>query len=282
MIAPRGIHEQIGGQLRPQLCQELLFHQLVLVEAVIEKLGHRQADQGRILHRPHVREVGEEAKLQRQRLLVLRDVRVHARGVSLELRLLRSRHDGHRSLGHLPQSQDALLAVKLDVLRTQHRRQFARSETAGHVHLPQPVLRGNVSLREQQVAQVGRRNVGNAQRVVGHDNRAGKARQMNGSVHLRQRGLHRAIEPEVEAEEGDQQQHQDRYHHAEDEFAVGRAGRRGNRRGYHGNFDCNQELGGVARQFESECQSQGSIGCQSLAATWWSSSTTRVGRFTAM
>ena len=154
MIAPRRIHEQIGGQLRPQLGEHLFFQQLFLVITVVEELGHRQTDQRRIFHRPHVREVGEEAELQRQRLLVLRDVGVHSGSVGFELRPLRRGHVGDGTLGDLPQSQDALLAVNLDVLRTQHRGQFPGSETARHVHLPQPVLRGDVALREEQVGQV--------------------------------------------------------------------------------------------------------------------------------
>ena len=120
---------------------------------MVEELRHRQAHQHRILHRPHIREVDEEAKLQRKRLLVLRNVSVHPGGIGLELRALRRRHVGNGPLRHLPQAENPLLSINLDVLRSKHCGQLAGSVTARHVHLPQPVLRGDVSLREQQVGQ---------------------------------------------------------------------------------------------------------------------------------
>ena len=65
----------------------------------------------------------------------------------------------------------------------------------------------------------------NTERIVGHDDRPGESGEMDRPVHLRQRGPHRAIKPEVEPEEDDEQQYQNCHHYAKDEFAAdGRAG----------------------------------------------------------
>ena len=153
-----------------------------------------------------MREVSEEAELQRQSFLVLLDVGVHAGGIGLEVRALGHVHVGDSPLRDLPQAEDALLAIDLDVLRPQNRGQVAGSVAPGHVHLPQPVLRGDVTLRKEQVGQVGGGDVGNAERVVGHDDRACQAGKMDRAIHLRQRRPHRAIKPEVKGQEDDQEE----------------------------------------------------------------------------
>src|SRR5664279_1421920 len=49
-VAPGGIHKQVGRQLRPQLGQDFLLLQLVLVQAVVQKFGHRQPHQLSLIH----------------------------------------------------------------------------------------------------------------------------------------------------------------------------------------------------------------------------------------
>ena len=81
--------------------------------------------------------------------------------------------------GNLTQSENALLTIVLDVLRAQDDRQVAGSKSSRHVHLPQPVLRGDVSLGEEQVAEIGGRDVGHAQRIVSNDHRCHEPGQVD-------------------------------------------------------------------------------------------------------
>ena len=125
MIAPGGIHKQVGSQLRPQPGQNFLFLQFVLVQTMVQKFGHRQSNQHRILDRPDVRKIGEEAELQREGFLVLLDVSVHPCGIGFEVGTLRYTHVGHSFFRYLPQAKDAMLAIKLDVIRPQNDGQIA-------------------------------------------------------------------------------------------------------------------------------------------------------------
>src|ERR1017187_2336915 len=112
-----------------------------------------------------MREISEEAKYQRQSFLVLRDVSVHPGGIGFEVGALGHVHVGRVSLRNLSQAKDAMLAIELDVLRSQNGGQVAGSVAPGHVHLPQPVLRGDVTLSKEQIWQVGGDDVGDPERV---------------------------------------------------------------------------------------------------------------------
>ena len=130
-----------------------------------------------------------------------------------------------------------MLAVKLDVLRPQNGGQVAGSVAPGHVHLPQPVLGGDVTLGKKQVWQVGGGDVGNPECVVGHDDRARQAGKANRAVHLRQCRPNCPIKPEIKREEYDQQEDQHSHYRAKDEFGVGWPCRSSDSRSSHGKGD---------------------------------------------
>ena len=94
------------------------------------------------------------------------------------------------ALGNLPQPKQPLLPVMLDKCCPQHLGQLARSIAARDVHLPQPVLRCDVALREQKVLHVLRANVRHALGVAQHFNRSGNARYRELAINLGQ-GAHR-------------------------------------------------------------------------------------------
>ena len=108
-----------------------------------------------------------------------------------------------------------MLAIELDELRPENGGQIAGSVAPGHVHLPETVLGSDVTLGEEKIGQVGGGDVGNAERVVGHDDGTCQSGKMNRAVYLRQRRPHRPIKPEIEGEEGDQQQEQNSHHRRE-------------------------------------------------------------------
>ena len=184
-----------------------------------------------------MREIREEAKFQRQSFLVLRDVSVHPGGIGFEVGALGHAHVGHVSLRDLSQAKDAMLAIKLDVLRPQNGGQIAGSVAPGHVHLPQPVLRGDVALGKKQVWQVSGGDVGNAERVVGHSDGPSQAGKVDRAIHLRQRRPNRAIKPEVEGEEDDQQEYQHSHDRAKNEFGAGWPCPSSDSRSSHGKAD---------------------------------------------
>ena len=176
---------------------------------MIEELGHGEADQQRVLDGPNVRSVSKKAKLQRQRLGVLGDVCVHAVGVGLKLRALRRVHGGDGLFRDLPQAEDALLAVGSDKVRAEDHGQIAGSEAARHVHLPQPLLRGDIALSEEEIAKVRRGDGRDPERIARDRYRLGESGHSNGAVFLRQSGAHSAVKPDIEGEEDDQQQQQE-------------------------------------------------------------------------
>ena len=92
-----------------------------------------------------------------------------------------------------------------DEVGAENHSQIAGGEAARHVHLPEPLLRGDVTLGEEEVVEVGRGDGRNAQRVASHHHRLGESGKLDGAVFLRQRGAHRAVKPDVEGKEDDQQ-----------------------------------------------------------------------------
>ena len=121
------------------------------------------------LRRPRERLDAGELELHRQVVAVLPDVGVHAGGVGGEQPV------GvgviARPLGFVegsPEPHQPGAAVVVERLRTEDLRQPPLAPAAPHLHLPQPVLRHDVALCEEQVVVVPRVDVGHAPLVADH------------------------------------------------------------------------------------------------------------------
>ena len=129
---------------------------------------------------------------------MLVDVGIDPGGIGFKVSALSRIHAGHHAFRNLTQAENALLAIILDVLRAENHGEIAGSEAPRHVHLPETVLRSDISLGKEEVAQVGSGDVRYAQRIVSDNYRSDESGQANGAISLRQRGAHRAIKPEIE------------------------------------------------------------------------------------
>ncbi len=78
-----------------------------------------------------------------------RNERIHPAGVRLKVRMIAGTRHLQRFPGRRPHSQDALFAVNLQRIFAQYFGKFSAPETPHDVHLPEPVLRRDVALREE-------------------------------------------------------------------------------------------------------------------------------------
>ena len=105
------------------------------------------------------------------------DVGIHSARISFEEgAVARARH-AERFLRGRPQAQNSLLAIQLERVLAQNLREFAAAEAAHHVHLPQAVLRRDISLGEEKVFQRRRFDGRHAVAVARHGDRRGEARR---------------------------------------------------------------------------------------------------------
>ncbi len=185
---------------------------------MIQELRHGESDQQRVFDCPDMRGVGQEAEFQREGFAVLGDIGVYAVGIGLKLRVLRRVHLSDGLLRYLAQSEDALLAIRVHEVGAKNYGEIAGSKTACHVHLPEPLLRGDVALGEKEVVEGCRGDCWDAQPITSDHHWMSESSKLNGAVFLRQRGTHCSIKPEVEGKKNDQQECQDRYDRTKQEF----------------------------------------------------------------
>ena len=79
---------------------------------------------------------------------------------------------------------------------------------AQDVHLPEPVLRGDEALRDQQVVEAGGTDVGHSLGIALDRDRRGESGDGEVAVQLRQRVAHGLVGPEARGEEGGQREDQ--------------------------------------------------------------------------
>ena len=80
--------------------------------------------------------------------------------------------------------QHALRLVVFDHARAQNLSQIAVGGAAGGVHLPKAILRGNVTLRDEEVGLRRGVDVGHAMRVAAHRDGRGEAGELRVAIEL--------------------------------------------------------------------------------------------------
>ncbi len=121
-------------------------------------------------------------------------VGVHPTGIGGVVPVILRRAEFHGLAGCLPYSQDALLAIELHHLPAQNLGQFPGGVTSRHIHLPQPVLRGDKTLRKEQVFHVAGTDRGDAVRVANHIHTRLQPGHAQAAIHLRQRVLQHHVQ----------------------------------------------------------------------------------------
>src|SRR5579862_2387768 len=100
-------------------------------------------------------------------------------------------------LGSSAQSQDALLAVMRDEIGTEQFGDLAAGEASHHVHLPEAVLRGDVSLSEEKVVKRRSFDGRDAVRIASDGNGCAESGRGNGAVKLRQGSADQVMRPQA-------------------------------------------------------------------------------------
>ena len=124
---------------------------------------------------------------------------------------------GRRQAGGrgLLQAQRAEEAVPIQRRLAHHLREAAGGPAPVHVHLPQPVLRGDVALGKEEVVQVGGFDVGDAPVVPVDPHLAAEPGQVHGALALGRRAAQVPVAP---ADDGHPSgEHEGQQHHQEDQ-----------------------------------------------------------------
>ena len=113
-----------------------------------EVAEHVEADQQAVHRAPGARLVAEQREFERKAAKVGRNVEIHAARIGGERSAVGRRQRDVSLLGDSPEPEPPRLAVAFEQRRAEDLRQVAGGESAQPVHLKQPVLGGDVSLRE--------------------------------------------------------------------------------------------------------------------------------------
>src|SRR5713226_9045169 len=167
----------------------------MLVGIVIEVFHHLDSAQRGILRRPRTGRVAQDAKFEWQPLPVGVDVRIDAARISLEAGAVLLGRNLNRFARRRSQAQDSLLAIVLEKAFPQNFREFARSEAAHGIHLPQPVLRRYVSLRKKEIVKSRRVDGRNAVRIPCYLDPRRESRNLHSAVQLGKGRARDEIEP---------------------------------------------------------------------------------------
>ena len=164
--------------------------------------------------RPRLRLVVEKTELGRQRILVLRDVEIHAARIGFVAGALFRRQVGVDAMRGIAKLKHALRLVVTKQRGAHDFGEFAIGVAAKDIHLPQAILRGDVALRDEHVLLRGGVDVGNAMLIAADgDGRGERGRALRGEMDIAvehgKRGLGSRTKPEnAEASEHHENRHQ--------------------------------------------------------------------------
>ncbi len=199
MVAPRADRIEVGLQFGVvqivQLGGDALAAQLGLPMRV-QHLHHSQADRDRVRAAPGLRAIAEQPELRRQRGLMLRDEKIHAARVIVKASAVGGGQVGVDAPGRIPDLQNPLRPVVLELRGAEDLRQLAIGVAAKEVHLPEPVLRRHVALRHKEIVLSRRVDVRHAVRVAADGHRCREPGHVQIAIQRRQRGDRRRAQPQ--------------------------------------------------------------------------------------
>ena len=135
-------------------------------------------------------------KLQRQPVAVAVDERIDAACVRLELASLIRRKRCSSAISCGAELQITLHLVVQDEAGAENLGELSGGVTAQRVHLPQAILRGDVTLREEQIFHAGGVNGWNALRIARDSDRCVETVDRECAVYGRQHGSHHVSRPD--------------------------------------------------------------------------------------
>jgi hypothetical protein len=110
-----------------------------------------ESEESGIGHGPRTRLIAEQGKLDWQRVEMGLDERIHAARIGGEGGAVGSRHGVNGIFGEMPHPQRSRFLIRFEPGRTHDFGQLSAGKAPQAIHLPQPVLRGRVALREKSV-----------------------------------------------------------------------------------------------------------------------------------
>ena len=128
---------------------------------------------------------------------------VDAAGVEREPAHLFGWEDGEGAVGSGTDLEGALETVVGDQAGAEDLGQIAGDVAAKGIHLPEPVLGGDIALGDDEVIERSGADVGYALGVALYGDWGGEASEGEGAVELRKRFAHRLASPVAGSEEGD-------------------------------------------------------------------------------
>src|ERR1700733_9004732 len=106
-IVPGSIHIQVGGQLRPQLSQDLLPRQSVAKGVIVQFLYHPDGNDNGVLCLPRLGSILQNAELERKAVAMRLNECVDSAGVGIEIRTVAGSRHLQRLPGRCTKSQNA-------------------------------------------------------------------------------------------------------------------------------------------------------------------------------
>ena len=96
------------------------------------------------------------------------DVGIDSTCIGFEVGTILFGRDFDSFLRRYSEAQNSLFPIMLEKSIAEDFRNFTGSESSHHVHLPQSILSGHISLRKEQVFETGRVNCGNTMLVTSY------------------------------------------------------------------------------------------------------------------
>jgi hypothetical protein len=154
------------------------------VPALIFHLHHAEEDEYRVDGPPGSGLVHEQTELGGQVVLMSRDEGVDASGVVVEEAAVAGVHRGDDLFGFGAHLEEALHAVVSDEAFAEDLRDLPGDVAAGHVHLPEAVLGGDVALGGEEIVEIGGLNVRDAVLISADGDFGGEAGELERAVDL--------------------------------------------------------------------------------------------------
>ena len=200
MVAPGAYGVEVVEEDRVEAGGEELAAEL-LREAGGEVLIHDERHEEGVARGPGGWVVVENAKFKGEMRALEGDGGVDAAGVDVEPVVLVGGKYGEGAVGGGGEAEGALGSVVGDEPGAEKLGEGARGVAAEGLHLPEPILRGDEALGEDEVVEGRCADVGDTMGVALDGDGGGEAGDAEGAVELREGVAHGSVGPEAGAEE---------------------------------------------------------------------------------